>query len=200
MGPYRVHANPDLEPEESMGYQLGWDYRVNERISLQATLFQNDIDNLITSWVDRTVGYPYGMYWENTDEAMTRGLELNLRANLNKRLSGTLGYTRLDTEDKETGLELASRPRDRVNLTLDWQAAPKWQVHLSGLLTGERYEDDENTNKLGSYFLLNLGLEHKLTDNYRLFFKVDNMTGVEDIADAYDLDGAQYYLGIKAKF
>jgi outer membrane receptor for ferrienterochelin and colicins len=199
MGPHLVHANPDLEPEESLGYQLGWDYRFNERISLRATLFQNDIDNLITYRVDRTTGYPYGMYWENTDEAMTRGVELNLRAKLSKTLSGTLGYTRLDTEDKETGLELASRPQDSVNLTLDWQAAPKWQVRLSGLLTGKRYEDEENENKLGSYFLLNLGLEHKLTDNYRLFFKADNVTGVEDIEDDYDLDGVKYYLGVKAR-
>ncbi|MGD9156436.1 MAG: TonB-dependent receptor [Bacillota bacterium] len=199
MGPHLVHANPDLEPEESLGYQLGWDYRFNERISLRATLFQNDIDNLITYRVDRTTGYPYGMYWENTDEAMTRGVELNLRAKLSKTLSGTLGYTRLDTEDKETGLELASRPQDSVNLTLDWQAAPKWQVRLSGLLTGKRYEDEENENKLGSYFLLNLGLEHKLTDNYRLFFKADNVTEVEDIEDDYDLDGVKYYLGVKAR-
>jgi outer membrane receptor for ferrienterochelin and colicins len=197
-GPYLVYANPDLEPEESVGYQLGMDYQFNEKVTGQATLFRNDVKNLI-SWDVSYESYPYPWYWVNVDEAVLQGLELSLKARLSKTVSGSIGYTLLDTEDKATGNELTLRPRDSVNLTLDWQTAPRWQVRLSGLLKGKRYEDEANENKLGSYFLLNLGLEHKLTDNYRLFVKIDNVTGADDVADVYDIDGAEYYVGIKAR-
>jgi outer membrane cobalamin receptor len=73
-------------------------------------------------------------------------------------------------------------------------------VNLSGLYNGERYNDEDNAEKLDGYFLLDLGIEQKLTKIYRLFVKVNNLLGVDDAADAYDLDGVEYYLGIKAKF
>jgi outer membrane receptor for ferrienterochelin and colicins len=190
MGPYIVYANSDLEPEESVGYQLGMDYQFNNKVSGQATLFRNDVKNLISSNIVRT-SHPWKMYWLNVDKALIQGLELSMKARLSKSVNGTIGYTLLDTEDKETGNELSLRAKNSVNLALDWQVVPGSQVRLSGLLTGERYEDDANLNKLGSYFLLNLGFEQKLTGNYRLFFNIDNVTGVDNITDAYDVDGVE---------
>ena len=195
MGPYTVHANPGLEPEESVGYQAGLDYRFSERLSGQATLFRNDIKNLITAQI-----VSRNMYWQNVGKAMTQGVELSLRAQMSATLNGSLGYTLLDTEDKESGKELLQRPHDSINLGLNWQALPGLDFHLSGRYVGERYNDDDNTEKLKDYFLLNLGLEKKLNEHYALFVNANNLLGVDDAADAYDLDGVEYYVGVKLRF
>ncbi len=194
-----VHANPDLEPEESVGYQLGLDYRFSEQVSGQATLFRNDIENLITSRIVRSGPMPWDMYWENVGEAMTQGLELSLKRRWNDRFSGSLGYTYLETEDKDTGKELTGRPQSSLNLGLDWTAPLGLQVHFSSLYVGKRYDDDANTVKLDDYFLLNLGVERALTENYRIFIKANNLLGVDDATDAPDLDGVEYYAGLKVR-
>ncbi len=194
-----VHANPDLQPEESVGYQLGLDYRFSERVSGQATLFRNDIENLITSRTVISGPRPWNMYWQNVGEAMTQGLELSLKRRWNERFSGSLGYTYLETEDKDTGKELTGRPRNSINLGLDWTAPFGLQFQISSLYVGKRYDDDDNAVKLDEYFLLNLGVERALTKNYRLFIKANNLLGVDDATDAPDLDGVEYYVGIKVR-
>jgi outer membrane receptor for ferrienterochelin and colicins len=197
MGPYTVYSNPDLKPEESVGYQVGIDYQFSAKVIAQATLFRNEVENLLSSLTDRT---SRRMYWVNVGEALVQGLEVNLKTKFSKTLSGNLGFVLLDTEDRETGNELTSRAKNSLNLQLDWQANPGLNLNLSGLYIGERYEDADNTEKLDGYFRLDLSLEQKLNKVYRFFVKVNNILGVDDAVDAYDLDGVEYYLGVKARF
>jgi outer membrane receptor for ferrienterochelin and colicins len=198
LGKYYYHANPDLTPEKSIGYQLGVDYRFNERVSGQVNLFRNDVDDLITwSYVYNSTTQLYDVYWENADEGMTQGLELSLRTQLSKTLYVNIGYTLLDTESKTTGKELPFDPKNSFNLGLNWQARPNWQFSLSGLYVGKRYQNSSNTIRIDDYWLLNLGFEKKFNEHYRLVFSANNLLGKEGISDASDLDGVEYYVGIK---
>ncbi len=43
MGPYTVYANPDLQPEKSLGYQLGIEYAFLGRFLAKLSLFRNEI-------------------------------------------------------------------------------------------------------------------------------------------------------------
>jgi outer membrane receptor for ferrienterochelin and colicins len=80
MGPYVVHANPDLDPEKSIGYQLSIETAFSERLLAKLALFRNDIEDLIDSYTVRSGRPPFDMYWRNIDEAMTQGVELSLTA------------------------------------------------------------------------------------------------------------------------
>jgi outer membrane receptor for ferrienterochelin and colicins len=199
MGNSIVHSNPDLKPEESVGYQLGLDYRCSERISLTTTLFRNEVDDLISYWT-QTVGGKKHMYWYNIGKARTSGAEFGLEALLSEKLKGTLGYTYLQTENVETGQELVERPRDLITAKLDWGAPYGFQVQLTGIYTGERYGDAANTETLDAYTTVNLNMEKRLNDKYTVYMKGENLLNEGDIDDAYQLDGAEYYLGVKARF
>jgi outer membrane receptor for ferrienterochelin and colicins len=199
MGRYIVHANPDLKPEESVGYQLGLDYRLSERVSLTTNLFRNDISDLIGYWTQTVSGQKH-MYWYNIGKAMTTGAEFGLEARLNEKIKGNLGYTYLKTENVETGYELVERPVNTVTAKLDWQAPHRIRVQLTGVYTDKRYADAANTEKLEEYTTVNLNLEKQLNDKYAIYLKGENLLNVSDIDDAYQLDGAEYYLGVKARF
>jgi outer membrane receptor for ferrienterochelin and colicins len=191
------HANPDLKPEKSVGYQLGFDYRFSEWVSGRVNLLRNDIKDRI----DYYYVYPnfYDYYWENTDKTMTQGLELSLQARLSTTVWGNIGYTLLDTEDKDTGKDLALQPENSLNLGLNWQARPDLQFSLSGLHVGKRYENKVNSIRLDDYWLLNLGFEKKFNEHYRLIFSANNLLGEDGISDACNLDGVEYYVGIKTQ-
>jgi outer membrane receptor for ferrienterochelin and colicins len=87
-----------------------------------------------------------------------------------------------------------------VALSFDWKAPYGTQVQLSGKYRGERYSNAANTVKLDAYTTVEVNVEKKLTDKYRVYLKACNLLGEEAIDDAYELDGAEYYAGLKVRF
>jgi outer membrane receptor for ferrienterochelin and colicins len=198
MGPYTVHANPDLKPETSLGYQLGTEYEFSERFCAKLSFFRNEVENLINSRTVRSGPPPWAMYWENISEARTQGAEASLIGRLMENLTGSLGYAFLDTENKETGKELVNRPKYRIDLGLDWKIpAIGMNLNLACQHIGERYDDEENTIKLDAYTIYNFSATQKMTRFGELFLRIDNIFGEKDIADEYDLDGAQFLAGVR---
>src|SRR3546814_6403375 len=75
---------------------------------------------------------------------------LNLSAN----------YTWMDAESRETGLDLARRPKHSINAS----AAYRWPFGLETGATivnvGSSFDDASNTRKLGGYVLVDRSEEH----------------------------------------
>jgi outer membrane receptor for ferrienterochelin and colicins len=161
-------------------------------------LFRNDIDDLLNVRYEAK-----NAYYENIEEVLIQGLEVNVRAQLSTNFSGSLGYTFLDTENKKTGDDLSERPKDSVSVKLDWQAPYGVRVQLTGLYTGScYYQKMGNNNKVDvkDYWLVNLGLDKKISDKYKLFLKVDNLLNVDDVVTEYEADGVEYSMGMMVTF
>ena len=200
MGPYLVHANSDLKPEESIGYQLEAEYKFSEKLLTKLSFFRNEVENLISHRIVKA-GYPYDMYWENIDEAVTQGIELNLAGEIIENLTASLGYTFLDTEDKSTKKELTERPKHKLTLGFDWMIPQiALNVNLSGEYIGRRYEDAANNDRLGGYTTCNIALTKDIGEHAEVFARVDNIFGKKNISDEYDIDGTKFLGGMKVKF
>lgn len=201
MGPYIVHANPALQPEKSIGYQLGMEYGFLKRFLGKISVFRNDIDDMLTYKIKKAGPPPWDMYWINVGEAVVQGAEFILTGALTKTLTVGLGYTRLDTEDKATGKDLARRARDRASITLDQQLpSVGMHVHIAGEYIGERYDDEANNVKLGGYAVCDMAVTKDIGKNLQVFARADNLFGKEDVEDEYDLDGERFLAGIKINF
>ncbi len=199
MGTITVHPNPDLKPEKSIGYQLGVEYAFNPGIVAKATWFRNDLEDMIKSSVRRVAGRMH-MYYENVDEAMTQGVELNLDARISDCVSAKVGYTWLDTEDKLTGMELIYEPESKFISGLNFTFCPaSLTLGFEASYTGERYSDAVNTAKLDGFWVCNATLTKKFTDQAEAFIRIDNIFGEENIADEYDLDGTEFLAGLRVK-
>ncbi len=199
MGSITVHPNPDLKPEKSVGYQAGVEYAFSRDIVTKATWFRNDLDDMIKSTVSRRGGAMH-MDYENINKAMTQGVELNLDARFSKAVSAKLGYTWLDTEDKNSGKKLTYSPSGKFFSGLDFRIAPAGLLlGLEASYTGERYTDAANTEKLGGFWVCNASLTKKFTENAELFVRIDNLFGEKNITDEYDLDGTEFLAGMRVK-
>ena len=201
MGPYLVHANPDLKPEESIGYQAGAEYIFSEKLLGKLSFFRNEVEDLISYRIVKAGRPPWDLYWKNIDEARTQGVELSLASQIIDNLTARLGYTFLDTEDKNTKKELIERPEHKLTLEFDW-IIPEidLNVNLSGEYIGRRYADAANTDRLGGYTIFNLALTKDIGENASVFARVDNIFGKKNISDEYDIDGTEFLGGVKIKF
>ncbi|MCK4821982.1 TonB-dependent receptor, partial [bacterium] len=147
----------------------------------------------------RTVGRD--MYWENIDEVTTQGIEVSMISQLMENLTGRLGYTFLDTENEDTGKELANKPKHKLDLEFDWKI-PSFglSLNLACQYIGERYDDKDNTIKLDEYAICNIAMTKDITRYGELFLRVDNIFGKKDVEDEYDIDGTEFLAGVKMKF
>lgn len=94
--------NTDLKPETSFGSYIGAKF-TNQKCSIEAGLFRNDIHNLIENFslpFSRSNGQPIFSY-HNIGRVYTQGLELNIRYRLLKNIIISTGYQFLDAKDKE---------------------------------------------------------------------------------------------------
>lgn len=116
---YRVEGNPDLLPETSWSGELGATWEASGALRLGASLYWNEVDNLIEPELvaddDETDGVaPYRM--SNVAEAFTRGLDTHVGYRVRERWSLDGSYNWLDTRDRGLDLPLEGRAPHRATL------------------------------------------------------------------------------------
>jgi vitamin B12 transporter len=194
---YSSYGSPDLQPEESTGWDAGIEQEIGgDRCLVDVTWFENDIKHMIdfdfTTWK-----------YSNVAKAETRGLEVSSTLKITDELSVKPGYVYTHTEDKTTGDELLRRPADRASLDVFY----RWRkLSLDGtiLYVGESEDMDFATMsrvELDSYTLLNLSATYALTDRIQVHGRIENLLD-EDYEEVYGYGtaGQSVYGGVKVVF
>ena len=184
-------GNPDLEPEESVSYELGLRHRIAGAHQLSASLYRNDIDNMI-QWV--LVNPPWEGYNQNIAKARIDGFELGYDF-AGENLSLHLGGSWKDPQDRTTGEQLLRRAR----YSLDARAGygwNRWHFGADLLHSGERKDFGGVT--LDSYTLVNLNASYRFHRDWQLYAKLENAFDEEyELAAGYNTAGRTAYLGIR---
>ncbi|WP_298782252.1 TonB-dependent receptor [uncultured Polaribacter sp.] len=91
-----------LNPESSISYNFGIDYKLFSSLKLNLNIFRNDIKNLIDTRVvtQKESGQNVFSYY-NVDKVYTQGLEFNAHLKINKNIAVSGGYQLLYAYDKE---------------------------------------------------------------------------------------------------
>lgn len=186
-------GNPDLKPETSKNREIALHYESGGH-QVSATLYRNDVDNLI-AWAPIAPG---SWIWlpANVNQARLEGLTLAYSG----QLYGFDVKASADFQDpRDTGLDKVLRYRSRQHGSLavgrsygnfDWNL--EWQAH------GKRYQDVNNTQKLGGYALVNLQAGYRLDKDWSLFARVNNLFDRDYVLNQdYATDGVNYFLGVR---
>lgn len=117
--PARIGSGRELEPENGVGVSWDSEWTLDERSSLVAGMFVNNIDD----YIHFVHVFPFSCY--NVDHVRIRGLEWHWRRQITKTTGLQVGHTWQETDrrgvdpaDKRNGLanELDYRPRHTWNL------------------------------------------------------------------------------------
>ncbi|OUR67962.1 hypothetical protein A9Q73_04580 [Bermanella sp. 47_1433_sub80_T6] len=192
----------DIDPEESINYELG--FRLSGVHKVEVIAFANDYSNL-----KGTCSFNNGCSGDDLDtevnggEVLVIGLESNWKTEYQFQsyklpLNVTYTYTKTDFQNSftdksgiftdangqvEEGDELPYVPAHRLNVKTGVHAE-KWQLNLSALYQGEmRDKAGQGTiadaDKINAYLVLDLAVNYKVKPELALYGTVDNLLGNE---------------------
>jgi vitamin B12 transporter len=173
-------ANPNLKPEESVGYDAGFEQPLfNDRLRFGSTYFHNDITNLIQSVVDPTT---FSSTNVNVGRATTEGTENFVAATVTDRIRFRADYTFTRTVDALTGLELLRRPKEKSSAQLIWNPIDPLTLSATVLHTGSFIDANRDFSiprlLAPGYTVVNVAADYVVTDQFKVFGRVDNLFNV----------------------
>lgn len=195
---YPGFGNPDLLPEETLGYDIGISQDIYPlKLSFDVAYFRNDYKNMISF-------DPATFIAGNIGESLSRGVEVCTSFNPTGSISFRGFYTFLDTEDVSTGKQLLRRPRHRGGISLFANRGPL-DVLLSAALVGARLDNDfggplgEHYNP--SYSRYDLSITYHHGESYETFVRLVNILDerYNEVA-GYPSPGINTTVGAKVNF
>ena len=173
-------ANPNLKPEESVGYDAGFEQPLfNERVRFGSTYFHNDITNLIQFVVNPVT---FGSTLVNVGKATTEGTENFVSAAITERVRVRADYTFTRTVDATTGLELLRRPREKWSANIIWNPIDALTLSATVLHTGSFIDVNRDFSiprlLAPAYTVVNVAADYAISDQIKIFGRVDNLFNV----------------------
>lgn len=179
---YRM-ANPDLQPEKMMNYEVSVGKSFGRFLSLDLTAYYSKGDNMIQT-VD--------MKNQNTGRFINKGIELSARSHPLYNLWLSASYSYLNTSlDNLTGA-----PRNQYFIGAEWKP---WKfldvaVDLKGV-EGLYVADGIDRQ---SYALLNLKVNYEICRYISIFLRLENITDARYMINrGYDMPGFTILGGFK---
>lgn len=168
-------GNPELEPEQVQGWDVGlaWEGGAGQRLA--ATGFFNDFSDLV-DFDDETFRNV------NRQQVETRGVELEalwpVATDITIQANGT--YTEIDVKGEDT--VLTGRPEWSAGLLLGWQVAAQWHTTLDYRYTGRQWAISRHTGgevaaRLSAYHRVDWALQWQPTRRWQFKLAIDNLLG-----------------------
>ncbi len=230
--------NPDLDKETYITYEIGLRGNLAYGLRYQASAFITDTKDIISK-ADGTYNWDSDNF-ANVGDARNQGIELSLKSDQSKQLSFSLAYTYLNAYYTShdpfyiqgitdangdplsfdvTGNKLPRVPHHKVDLIVNYQFLPKWNLMTELYAQSRYYADETNFVSMPGYGKVNLRLDYKLNKNLNFYMKLDNVLDKQYFRTVYlfrdrnrdgKLDaedatitvdpGRVFYAGIRYKF
>jgi len=173
---FNFFANPNLKPEESTGYDAGFEQPLfNDRVRFGATYFHNDLTNLINTFFDPA---RLRSTLINVDKATTEGVEAFASFIVNEQLRLRTDYTYTNAIDASTNEQLLRRPRNKVSVSAIWTPIERLTVTTTALFVGEWADIDRATFERVTqpgFVVVNVAANYVVNEQVTAFARIDNL-------------------------
>jgi vitamin B12 transporter len=191
-------GNPNLQPEESRGWDVGIDQTLADgRVTVGTGYFQTDIRNLIDS-------DPTFTTFVNVGRAEQRGIESYIAVRPWADFSVRLDHTYVSAENAITNTQLLRRPRHKLSVNADWTVTPAWNIAAGVIYNGQRADVDAITfDRIypGGYTLVRVTTRYALNETWTVFGRVENLLDKRyEEPDGFNQPGIGAFAGVKATF
>ncbi len=156
-------GNPDLEPEESVSYEIGFDHIIHPSLHMYGSLYQTQVDNVMVS------GAMTNWTFENMGGATFNGAELGLKWK-HDHLFANAEYAYIQAKNDELDADLPNRPRQNFNLTLGWDNG-RYGTSASLVAKGKA----KDTRDIPGYSSIDMNAFWHLNPNVKTFVNIRNL-------------------------
>lgn len=179
-------ANPDLQPEKMMNYEVSVAKSISRFLSFEMTGYYSKGSNLI-----QTVE----MKNQNTGRFINKGIEVTLRSFplTNLQLHATYSYLHTSLSN------LTGAPKNQYYLGIDWKPLKHLQIGADLKGIAGLYVADSVKNQ--NYALLNMKITYDINSHVALFARLENITDAHYVINrGYDMPGFTAMGGFSVKF
>ncbi len=178
--------NAELEPQQSVSFELGARLDIVDKLKAQATLFRIKTDNELVPFQQE--GFPGQTFFRNVGQTLRQGLELEGSYTISTSLSATLSYTLSDFIYDEFELEgenfngnyLPGLPKHNLAWGLKYTHESGLSVTSSNSFIGSIYLNDANSSNTDKYLLSNINVSYVLE---KAKVKITPFLGLNNIFD-----------------
>lgn len=163
-------GNTELEPEESVSYEIGLDHQFQQGLSAYASAYYTDVKNLITA--------PEPTYTNtNIGKAEFLGGEVGMKWQLNDYYANA-DYSYVKSENKETDREIAYRPQHTGTLTLGYDDGV-YSLSTSLIARSKANSNNSNDdNQVPGFATIDINAFWNINPNLKLFTNLQNVGDV----------------------
>lgn len=197
-------GNPDLQPETSTNYEIGFGYEENG-YSVDMTYFLSDIKDLMQNRYHTRVGDKFYAIVGNVEEARTSGIEVSYKFPFNDylRMTGNATYM-LESKNKVTGATLLATPELTLNGALFLDVNDQLSLHTKVQYLGKQAltNVDSTATFAEPYTTVDIGANYQWNKYLTLRAGVQNVTGetIDTGSDYGTSNPAVYYAGFTTRF
>ncbi|MFN5745639.1 MAG: TonB-dependent receptor plug domain-containing protein [Methylococcaceae bacterium] len=165
------YGNLNLAPETSTNWDIGFEQGFpNQSLQFGASYFSNRFSNLIQAAPPLWIA-------QNINTATAEGVEAFVQVNPLEGLTLRGNYTYDHTLDLETGTQLIYRPTDKGNFEANYRFLEKADLNVVVVAVGEK--QGVLGSRIPAYAIANLAGSYTLSDNIKLFARIDNVFNKE---------------------
>lgn len=197
-------GNPDLDPETSTNYEIGFGY-AEDGYAVDMTYFLSDIKNLMQNDFHARVGNKFYAIVDNVEKARTSGIEITYKFPLNNavRMTGNATYM-LESKNKVTGATLLATPELTMNAALFWDITDKFNMHTKVQYLGKQalQQADSTATFAKAFTTMDVGANYEVSKNLSLRAGVQNVAGekIDTGSDYGTSNPTVYYAGFTTRF
>src|SRR3990172_8657401 len=186
-------GNPNLRPESSENLEAGVRYEGGSQTA-GVIAYENRISDLIVAAA--IPGNPFCVRAENVQDAQITGVTLTYglaRDGWTVRASVDIQNPKNETLDRQ----LPFRAKEHGAISVARSAGP-WQAGIELVASGPRYNNVANTQRLGSYSLVNLFGEYRVAAGWSLFARINNLLDEDyELVQGFATPGFNVFAGVR---
>ncbi|MEM8819909.1 MAG: TonB-dependent receptor [Pseudomonadota bacterium] len=190
-GPFGPVGNPDLEPEESIAWEVGIDQSFFDgRLVASGTYFESRTDELIE--------FVFGTGFDQVEgTSERRGAEIGLTGRLDGIGEAVLSYTYLDAEDPD-GAPLNFAPRHDLTAAVFVEPIDRLTLGVRASYLMGVFDDDV---ELDPFLKLDLDAAYRITDQLETYVRVENLLDqAYERVDGFETAGVSAFAGFRLKY
>ena len=191
-----MKPNPDLKPETSFGWDVGFEQSFfEERLAFGSTFFWNKVKNKVVMGDDGTGIWTYA----NANRYRSEGIESFLRFILCDSVQVNLQHTWMTgNQDLGTHVSLDRRPKHIASLNVDWLVGEKGTLTAGVRYTGTRRDGN---HRMPSHTMARIAASWRFNDRLEAFGRVENLFNKKyEEVYGYGTMGTSFFGGVTLSF
>lgn len=192
--------NPDLKPETSFGWDVGFEQSfLEDRIAFGAAYFHNKAKNKIQWFSDPLT---WVMYYKNSERYRSEGVESFARFTLRDSVQISIQHTwqtgRQGLQEFDNHRALNRRPKHTASLNVDWLLGEKGTITAGVRHVGKRRDGN---NALPSHTTARIAASWRFNDRLEVFGRVENLFNKKyEEVHGYGAMGIGFFSGATLSF